>query len=222
MKYLQDLGITPDDIRTLILSTLVSSPTLGTLNRSDFISGWLNLAQDPSTHPTMDSTPATQISTQNTTLSTIAGAFRDPGSSRISNPEYKKRPSPMFKRVYKHTFTLALPEGNNVRAIPLDEAAEYWRLLLGPNGYNWRSQTRKGNATPWLEWWLSFLQEKWRKAVNRDLWEQTLAFAQETSMDDTLGFWSEDAAWPGVIDEFVEWVRQKRDGEGLEDKMEVG
>lgn len=39
------------------------------------------------------------------------------------------------------------------------------------------------------------------------MWEQLFNFAEKSLQDETLGFWSEDAAWPGVIDEFVEWVK---------------
>ena len=59
--------------------------------------------------------------------------------------------------------------------------------------------------------------------MNKDLWRQTLTFAEETVKDDTLGFWSEESSWPSVIDDFVEWVKtEKRAGGGANgDAMEV-
>ena len=39
---------------------------------------------------------------------------------------------------------------------------------------------------------------------------QTAHFFEKTLQDETLGFWSEDGAWPGVIDSFVEYVKKKR------------
>lgn len=42
--------------------------------------------------------------------------------------------------------------------------------------------------------------------------------------DETLGFWSEEASWPSVIDDFVEWVRTEKGrggGAGGTDAMEV-
>lgn len=235
MSYLHDLSLTPDDIRTLILSTLLSAPTLGTLNRTDFVSGWLSASY--SANPAVDSAGSsshskaacTTLDAQSALLAAISGTFGNPADAKIKNSDFRKMPNPLYRRVYKYTFTLALPQGANVRAIPLEEAAEYWLVLFGPSGYHWRGcgslpskpskstskKTEAGNSgTPWLDWWLAFLQEKWRKAVNRDLWEQTLAFAEKSLEDETLGFWSEDAAWPGVVDEFVEWVAQKRKGDG--------
>ena len=37
--------------------------------------------------------------------------------------------------------------------------------------------------------------------------------------DESMSWWSEDGAWPGVLDEFVEYVRGKRDGGN---EMDVG
>ena len=38
------------------------------------------------------------------------------------------------------------------------------------------------------------------------MWE----FVQKTMTDESLAWWSEDGAWPGVVDEFVAWVKKKR------------
>ena len=54
------------------------------------------------------------------------------------------------------------------------------------------------------------MNEKWNKSVNKDMWNQTFEFYLKTLEDETLSFWSEDSAWPGVIDEFVVYVKEKR------------
>lgn len=108
-----------------------------------------------------------------------------------------------FKSVYEHTFTLALPSG--AKTLPLDDAIEFWRLLFSAPAFEWRTST-----TPWLDWWVEFQTGQKTKAVNRDLWKQTLNFARETIKDDSLGFWSEESSWPSVIDEFVEWVKTEK------------
>lgn len=35
-------------------------------------------------------------------------------------------------------------------------------------------------------------------------------FALKSLDDESLGWWSEDGAWPGVLDEFVAFVAEKR------------
>lgn len=49
------------------------------------------------------------------------------------------------------------------------------------------------------------------------MWDQTLSFAEKTLSDESLSWWSEDSAWPGVIDEYVEYVqKEKRGGESMD------
>ena len=71
----------------------------------------------------------------------------------------------------------------------------------------------------WLSLWKSYLGEKYTRSVNRDMWNMTLTFAFKTMEDETLSFWSADGAWPSVIDDFVDWCKEK--GIGKADSMEV-
>lgn len=41
------------------------------------------------------------------------------------------------------------------------------------------------------------------------MWNMTLEFALKSVDDESLSFWSEDGAWPSVIDDFVEWCKAK-------------
>lgn len=95
----------------------------------------------------------------------------------------------------------------DVKALPLDVALVYWDLLFQPPGIAWET-----DDTDWLADWKAFLGERWTRSVNRDMWNQALEFAFRSMEDEALGFWSEDAAWPGVIDEFVVWCREHRKG----------
>jgi DCN1-like protein 1/2 len=123
----------------------------------------------------------------------------------------------LFKSVYNHTFTLALAQG--AKTLPLEMAIEFWRMLFTAPAYEWKTA-----STPWLDWWLEFQQAKKTKAVNKDLWKQTLNFAEATMKDDSLSFWNEESSWPSVIDEFVEWVKEEKrpaGGGGGEEAMAV-
>ncbi|KAI9793105.1 MAG: Scaffold-type E3 ligase [Peltula sp. TS41687] len=120
----------------------------------------------------------------------------------------------LCRRVYRHTFQLARPASQ--KSIPLEIAIEYWRLLFSSahGGVDWVS-----NSTLWLEWWLMFLQEKWKKSVNRDMWNMTYEFCKKTMEDESLGWWDENGAWPGVVDDFVLYVKQRREQDGM---MDIG
>jgi len=105
--------------------------------------------------------------------------------------------------VYRYTFT-AGKEGDQ-RALAADNAKEFWKVLFTPPGQPWTSASYN-----WLDLWLEFLTAKWTRSVNRDMWNQTLEFANKTMQDETLSFWSEDSAWPSVIDDFVAWCKKEK------------
>ncbi|KAF1938968.1 DUF298-domain-containing protein [Clathrospora elynae] len=113
----------------------------------------------------------------------------------------------LFTRVYKYTFSIAkIPDS---KGVALDAAIVYWGLLFsGPlSAVKWTSSN-----TPWLEWWTEFLNSSWKRSVNKDMWNETLKFAQLTLTDESLGFWNEESSWPSVIDDFVDWVKNEKRG----------
>lgn len=120
--------------------------------------------------------------------------------------------SELFKRVYKHTFVCSREPDQ--RALSLGDAITYWEILFSAPGIPWVSAN-----TEWLKVWVEFLNAKWKKSVNKDMWNQTHEFFVKTMEDESMSFWSEDSAWPSVIDDFVAYVRDKRGDTG--EKMEM-
>lgn len=104
--------------------------------------------------------------------------------------------APYFKKVYRHAF-IAGKEAQQ-KALLVDHAMVFWKLLFSPPGRPW--------VTPKHDWgalWEDFIKAKWTRSVNKDMWNQVLEFAQKTMADEDLTFYSDQDAWPGVIDEFV-------------------
>ncbi|KAL7767658.1 hypothetical protein ACKLNR_001959 [Fusarium oxysporum f. sp. zingiberi] len=118
----------------------------------------------------------------------------------------------LFKKVYRHTF-VAGRDGDQ-KALNLETALVYWDILFAPPGMEWKTPNRN-----WLELWKSFLNAKWTRSVNKDMWNMTLEFALKSLSDESLSFWNEDGAWPSVIDDFVDWCREQ--GIGKTDGMDV-
>lgn len=123
----------------------------------------------------------------------------------------------LFKRVYNHAFQLLLEDRK--KAIELEQAEEFWDVLFSPAGFDWNSVGGAGEQ--WKDWWVEFLKEKWGRAINKDLWRQTLTFAIETKKDPSLGFWNEESSWPSVIDDFVEWTKKEKGAGGGGEAMDV-
>ncbi|KAI5290237.1 Scaffold-type E3 ligase [Ascosphaera aggregata] len=128
----------------------------------------------------------------------------------------------LYRRIYKYTFPVSrMPPA---RTLPLEIAVDQWQLLFTSEkgGINMNTYT-----TPWLDLWLEFVKTKHNRPINKDLWEQIEVFLESAKNDETLDWHSEDGAWPGAIDDFVVFVREKRGQSGSsggandDDAMEV-
>ncbi|KAF5024731.1 hypothetical protein F66182_3163 [Fusarium sp. NRRL 66182] len=120
--------------------------------------------------------------------------------------------SALFKKVYRHAFVAG--RETDQKALSLENALVYWEILFAPPGMEWKTSNHN-----WLELWKTFLDARWTRSVNKDMWNMTLEFALKSLSDESLSFWNEDGAWPSVIDDFVDWCRGK--GIGKADGMDV-
>ncbi|KFY28990.1 hypothetical protein V491_00232 [Pseudogymnoascus sp. VKM F-3775] len=193
MAYLTDLAVNLEDASSLIPLEIVQAPAIGEMTRDGFVKGWQKAGAD-----------------SNTTLDTIAKQK----AYIASQTKLLSSDTALFKRVYKHTFVCS--KERSQKALPLENALVYWEMLFSSPGMIWTSAT-----TDWLALWLEFLNAKWTKTVNKDMWNQTLEFFAKSREDETMSFWSEEGAWPSVIDDFVIWVREKRGGGAAADNMET-
>ncbi|KFX86672.1 hypothetical protein V490_08950 [Pseudogymnoascus sp. VKM F-3557] len=193
MAYLTDLAVNLEDASSLIPLEIVQAPAIGEMTKDGFVKGWQKAGADSKS--TLDTIPKQKAY--------IASQAKLLSSDTV-----------LFKRVYKHTFVCS--KERSQKALPLENALVYWEMLFSPPGMQWASAT-----TDWLALWLEFLNAKWTKTVNKDMWNQIFEFFAKSKEDDTMSFWSEEGAWPSVIDDFVIWVREKRGGGAVADNMET-
>ncbi len=121
----------------------------------------------------------------------------------------------VFKRVYRYSFICQKERGQ--KALPLENAIVVWQLIFYTPGQQWTTS----KEDDWCKLWIRFLNERWTKSVNKDMWDQTFEFYLKTLEDDSLSFWSEDGAWPAVIDDFVLYVKEKWQPAYSPEKMET-
>ncbi|CAN3353381.1 defective in cullin neddylation protein 1 [Diutina catenulata] len=107
-----------------------------------------------------------------------------------------------FKRLYAYTFGF-LMEVPNQKLLAGDTACDYWRLL-------WPLVVTDPAALARLDQWYTFVTTEWRRSLSRDTWVMFGAFFTEVVAADPATFagYDEMAAWPAVVDEYVEYLRE--------------
>ncbi|KAK4223918.1 Cullin binding-domain-containing protein [Podospora fimiseda] len=210
--YIASLGADPNTYESLLVHEMLQAEELWRITRSEFVNGWQRVFE---TRP--DVTPDL----------TAQKRYIKMASDRAGKDnEY-------FKRLYQYAFTAGTEavDGKRQKSMAMGTALGCWEALFDAKvGHAWKTRT-----VNWLEIWQQFLTDKFldkekgtfTRTVSKDLWQQTLAFANKTIEDETesLAFWNEDQAWPGIIDDFAVWckeqgkvkvVEKKKGDEGME------
>ncbi|KAM1346753.1 hypothetical protein ACFX13_036773 [Malus domestica] len=97
-----------------------------------------------------------------------------------------------FREIYNFAFGWAKEKGQ--KSLALDTAIGMWQLLFAEKQW------------PYVEHWCQFLQARHNKAISRDTWSQLLEFAR--AVDSSLSNYDAEGAWPYLIDEFVEYLKE--------------
>jgi hypothetical protein len=101
-----------------------------------------------------------------------------------------------FKEFYMFVFQYTCTAGEKNLAI--DHAMFVWQVVFG-------GETRWQHIGKWLD----FLSERPAgDRISKDSWSLLLTFSQ--SIDAEFSNFDEDAAWPVLIDDFMEWIEAAR------------
>lgn len=98
----------------------------------------------------------------------------------------------VFRKFYQFAFTYA--RGSLTRTLDVETAIAYWKIVFADD-------------FSYLPLWTAFLREKGVKGITRDTWNLLLDFANMVSPD--FSNYDAESAWPVLIDEFVEYAREK-------------
>jgi len=188
-RYLTDLNVELDEVAHLAICDLLQCSSIGEFERDPFISGWRSVSTSSKQY---DSTAS-------------QAQYVDVIRKKVATDTV------YFKQVYRYAFKLAKPEGQ--RSVPMDSAIDFWNMFFrqGKGGIDWNA-----SSTSWLDLWTEFYEAKSKRPVNKDLWNMVGELVLKTREPDgeSLGWWTEDGAWPMAIDDFVAFVKEKRKSDG--------
>ncbi|XP_007496529.2 DCN1-like protein 4 isoform X1 [Monodelphis domestica] len=98
-----------------------------------------------------------------------------------------------FKLIYRYAFDFAREKDQ--RSLDINTAKCMLGLLLG-------------KTWPLFPVFHQFLEQSKYKVINKDQWCNVLEFSRTINLD--LSNYDEDGAWPVLLDEFVEWYKEKQ------------
>lgn len=100
-----------------------------------------------------------------------------------------------FKEVYVYAFGWSRDKGQ--KSVSLEVAMAMWKLLFSPS-----------TEWPLIDLFLEYVGANYKNAVSKDTWTQLLNFMNTINED--LANYDDEGAWPTLIDDFVDWARERR------------
>lgn len=179
MAFCEAISLPLEDAGVLALSYVLKSPQMGVFTKHGWTEGWKSLGCD-----SLQSMQAT------------AGENGKLSERLRSEPAF-------FKSVYLFAFEFTKSAGQ--RSIPLENALALWEILLPlagstvEDGQGWKPEHN--------EWWSEFLTAKKVKGISKDAWSMFLDFVR--TIDSRFETYDEAGSWPSLIDDFVEWARER-------------
>lgn len=177
-----DLGVGLDDIFFLIFAFHCGCRTQGVITRVDFTRGLRSLGLD-----TLEA------------LKANAQALRQ---ALYKDPQ-------QLRKVYAYAFTYSLEPLQ--KQLPTELALAYWRLILEP--LDWCLYSHFLHYIEHVSNLPTITKDVWLMVLELVLTSQSPSGNEETTehqLDRVLREYEDDGAWPLVIDNFVEWMREER------------
>eukprot|EP00771_Trimastix_marina_P000809 gnl/Trimastix_PCT/1839.p1 GENE.gnl/Trimastix_PCT/1839~~gnl/Trimastix_PCT/1839.p1 ORF type:complete len:228 (-),score=20.58 gnl/Trimastix_PCT/1839:93-776(-) len=118
-------------------------------------------------------------------------------SRKLSALRNEPKSSAMFPDFYRFCYRFSLDEGQ--RQLTKENAITLWRLVLP-----YHSKQRL------VSQWLTFIEQHSTPAVSCDTWDLLLDFLNSDLGGVMFDKYDDDnGAWPILIDDFVEWARER-------------
>ncbi|CAE6478327.1 unnamed protein product [Rhizoctonia solani] len=194
-----DASVPMDGALPLLIAWSVNAKTLGTITRLEFTDSFGKLKIDTPEKMALMASDLNSlffgcnISEQASRMSLANGHGVD-SYDRTHLRSYQRNAESAYSKFYSFCFVLVKPPQS--RNIDMETATAFWSVILAPK-------------YPIAGELLEFINEKGTyKAVTKDLWTMTLEFCR-TIQPDLSGYDEEEAAWPTLLDDFIEWKKAK-------------
>ncbi|EUC67203.1 defective in cullin neddylation protein [Rhizoctonia solani AG-3 Rhs1AP] len=199
-----DASVPMDGALPLLIAWSVNAKTLGTITRSEFTDSFGKLKIDTPQKMALMASDLNSvffgcnIAEQASRMSIANNGHGVDSYDRTQLRSYQRNAESAYSKFYSFCFILVKPPQS--RNIDMETAAAFWSVILAPK-------------YPIAGELLEFITEKGTyKAVTKDLWGMMLEFCRTVQLD-LSGHDEEEAAWPTLLDDFVEWKKAKPTGQ---------
>lgn len=203
INYLEDLELSPEDIKALSLAYLLKAPKMGTFTKERFTGIWQY-------YKVFDLNG----------MKKFINKFHNDLVNNNNNMEYidlDTSENLSLQGMYNFTFGF-LMEVENQRLLDTETAIDYWKLILPIVTESYLHEITPidedefvANVNTRSQQWFDFLVEENKKAITFDTWSMFYLFFKEVVLDDPTNFknYDEMAAWPSFMDEYIEFLYDK-------------
>lgn len=198
-RLCNDASMSMEGALPLLVAWSVSTKALGSITRNEFTNGFGKLKIDTPQKVGLMASDLNSlffscaIAEQASRMSLASSAQGGDPYDRTLLRSYQQNLESAYAKFYAFCFVLVKPEGS--RNIEMETATAFWTVILAPR-YPIASEL------------VGFITEKGTyKAVTKDLWNMTLEFCKSVRPD-LQGYDAEEAAWPSLLDDFIEWKKE--------------
>ncbi|CAE6426738.1 unnamed protein product [Rhizoctonia solani] len=199
-----DASVPMDGALPLLIAWSVNAKTLGTITRAEFTDWFGKLKIDTPQKMALMASDLNSlffgcnIAEQASRMSLANNGHGVDSYDCTQLRSYQRNAESAYSKFYSFCFVLVKPPQS--RNIDMETATAFWSVILAPK-------------YPIAGELLDFINEKGTyKAVTKDLWGMMLEFCR-TVQPDLSGYDEEEAAWPTLLDDFIEWKKAKSTGQ---------
>ncbi|KAG9095115.1 hypothetical protein FS749_011046 [Ceratobasidium sp. UAMH 11750] len=208
-KLCADASMSMEGALPLLVAWSLSAKTLGSFTRAEFTGGFGKLRIDTPQKVALMASDLNSlffgcgIAEQASRMSLSSSASGADPYDRTQLRSYQHNADSTYSKFYFFCFALVKPPQS--RNIDMETATAFWSVILAPK-------------YPIATELVAFITEKGTyKAVTKDIWTMVLEFCKSVKPD--LQGYEEEAAWPSLLDDFVEWKKERLAPQPAEDAM---
>ncbi|XP_066240852.1 DCN1-like protein 4 isoform X1 [Saccopteryx leptura] len=210
-KFCEDIGVEPENVVMLVLAWKLDAQNMGYFTLQEWLKGMTSLQCD-TTEKLRNTLDYLRTLLNDSTNFKLIYRYAFDFARRERRKKEKEEEQEASTLIYALTrqaqgfepatsafqvdpFSTAPPQEKDQRSLDINTAKCMLGLLLG-------------KIWPLFPVFHQFLEQSKYKVINKDQWCNVLEFSRTISLD--LSNYDEDGAWPVLLDEFVEWYKDKQ------------